>query len=434
MLAMSVTAATNTAIPYVPTRHDTVKDLLWLAEVGTNDVVYDLGSGDGRIVIAAVRDFRARKAVGIELNRQLVQESREKANAAGVADRVTFIEGDLFTTDFSDASVVVLYLGHDPNRELRAKIFGKLKPGTRVLSHQFGMGEWIADKTLDVRAVMFGMYGEIQNPFANNSEVPDFKSIPSRRDHDTCSMWIVPAPVAGVWRGTLHLETGESDVKLTLYQRLSGAFGSVEITGSTNMGGGAQADLWGTHLRVSFWSTNRPLSFSLFDGHVDGDQVKGTFWIGQKEIEWAGKREKGNLAGTWKFATPTNSALVLKIEGNGQLSATYFDRNRTPTYIGTRNLPIPITDIYDFGGGFYFTLLLGREEASRRTGPENGWVIGDAIETDRNLQGRIAFYPYPDSYSFPTERRKPQPKPNKDVKQPLEPDRWHQWSAKRIDD
>src|SRR5437868_3681708 len=86
-------SATNAPIPYVPTRHDMVKDLLWLAEVGTNDVVYDLGSGDGRIVIAAARDFGARKAVGIEMNPELVRESREKTKEAGVADRVSFIEG-----------------------------------------------------------------------------------------------------------------------------------------------------------------------------------------------------------------------------------------------------------------------------------------------------------------------------------------------------
>jgi tRNA1(Val) A37 N6-methylase TrmN6 len=82
----------------VATRHDTVRDLLWLADVGTNDVVYDLGSGDRRIVIAAVRDFGVRRAVGIELNAQLVQESREKAAEAGVADRIQFIQGDLTGT------------------------------------------------------------------------------------------------------------------------------------------------------------------------------------------------------------------------------------------------------------------------------------------------------------------------------------------------
>ena len=136
-------------IPFLPTRHQTVRDLLWLADAGTNDVVYDLGSGDGRIVIAAVRDFGARKAVGIELDPQLVRESREKAAQAGLADRVHFIQGDLFTNDFSEASVVVLYLGQEANLELRAQVVRALRPGARVVSHQFGMGEWKADKFLE---------------------------------------------------------------------------------------------------------------------------------------------------------------------------------------------------------------------------------------------------------------------------------------------
>ena len=159
-LSQAATPETNkpsnqSSIPYVPTRHDAVRDLLWLADVGTNDVVYDLGSGDGRVVIAAVRDFHARKAVGIEINPQLVREGREDAAKAGVAGRVDFFQGDLFTNDFSEASVVVLYLGHGANLDLRATLVRKLKPGARVVSHQFGMGEWVKDKTLDVRTTLF---------------------------------------------------------------------------------------------------------------------------------------------------------------------------------------------------------------------------------------------------------------------------------------
>jgi precorrin-6B methylase 2 len=145
----------------VPTRHDTVRDLLWLADVSTNDVVYDLGSGDGRVVIAAVRDFHARRAVGIELDAKLVDASRSNAVAAGVADRVKFIHGDLFTNDFSAASMLVLYLGQGANLDLRAKVIRTLKTGARVASHQYGMGEWMKDKTLIVRTYMLGMYGTV---------------------------------------------------------------------------------------------------------------------------------------------------------------------------------------------------------------------------------------------------------------------------------
>src|SRR5947209_6147078 len=121
------------SIPYVPTERDTVRDMLWMAEVGTNDVVFDLGSGDGRVVISAVRDFHARRAVGIEIDPKLVRESREAADKAGVPDRVEFIEGDLFTNDFGAATVITLYLGQRPNIELRSKICRTLRPGARVV-------------------------------------------------------------------------------------------------------------------------------------------------------------------------------------------------------------------------------------------------------------------------------------------------------------
>ncbi|MHC4890891.1 MAG: class I SAM-dependent methyltransferase, partial [Planctomycetota bacterium] len=120
-------AETNTlpvrsSIPYVATRSDAVRDMLWMANVGKDDVVYDLGSGDGRIVIAAVRDFAAHRAVGIEIDPNRIRQSRENAHKAGLTDRVELIQGDLFTTDFRQASVVTLFLGHKPNIKLRPKM------------------------------------------------------------------------------------------------------------------------------------------------------------------------------------------------------------------------------------------------------------------------------------------------------------------------
>ena len=112
-----------------------------MANVGKDDVLYDLGSGDGRIVIAAVRDFGARRAVGVENDPQRIRESRENATKVNVTDRVEFIQGDLFNAKFAQASVVTLFLGHGPNLRLRPKMFRTLKPGTRIVSHQFGMGE-----------------------------------------------------------------------------------------------------------------------------------------------------------------------------------------------------------------------------------------------------------------------------------------------------
>jgi precorrin-6B methylase 2 len=128
-------------VPYEPSPHAVVRAMLELAEVGPEDVVYDLGSGDGRIPIAAARDFGAR-AVGIELDPRLVARARENATKAGVADRVEFRIGDLFEADIGEASVVTLFLWPEVNIRLRPKLLAELKPGTRVVSHWHDMDEW----------------------------------------------------------------------------------------------------------------------------------------------------------------------------------------------------------------------------------------------------------------------------------------------------
>lgn len=129
-------------VPFLVTPHEIVEQMLRLARVGPDDVVYDLGSGDGRVVIAAARDFRARQAVGIEIDPALVTRSREYARRAGVADRVSFREQDLFQADLSTATVVTLYLTREVNLRLRPKLLAELRPGTRVVSFNFDMGDW----------------------------------------------------------------------------------------------------------------------------------------------------------------------------------------------------------------------------------------------------------------------------------------------------
>ncbi len=127
--------------PYVETPHELVTTMLKVAGVGKNDVVYDLGSGDGRIVIAAARDFGAR-AVGIELNGDRVRASQKSALDAGVAGRVEFREQDLFDADISRATVVTLYLLPYVNAKLLPKLLAELRPGARIVSHTYAMGNW----------------------------------------------------------------------------------------------------------------------------------------------------------------------------------------------------------------------------------------------------------------------------------------------------
>jgi len=136
-------------VPYVPTPQAVVDEMLKLAEVGKGDVIYDLGCGDGRIVITAAQKHGAR-GVGVDIDPQRIAESNENARKAGVTDRVKFMVQDLFTTDFKEATVVTLYLLPDVNLKLRPKLLRELKPGTRIVSHAFDMGDWKPDKTVQV--------------------------------------------------------------------------------------------------------------------------------------------------------------------------------------------------------------------------------------------------------------------------------------------
>ncbi len=136
-------------VPYVPTPQRVVDRMLELAEVTADDVVYDLGSGDGRIVIRAATEYGAR-GVGIEIDSALVRKARRNAEEAGVADRVAFRQGDLFEADISEATVVTLYLLPSVNLKLRPKLFEELAPGTRVVSHDFDMDEWEHEDRVEV--------------------------------------------------------------------------------------------------------------------------------------------------------------------------------------------------------------------------------------------------------------------------------------------
>jgi ribosomal protein L11 methylase PrmA len=137
-------------VPYVPTHEKVVAEMLKVAKVGKNDVLYDLGSGDGRIVITAAKQFGTR-GVGVDIDPARVTEARENAKKAGVTDRVKFLQQDLFETDIREATVVTLYLLPEVNLRLRPKLLSDLKPGTRVVSHNYDMGDWAPLKTLQLR-------------------------------------------------------------------------------------------------------------------------------------------------------------------------------------------------------------------------------------------------------------------------------------------
>jgi SAM-dependent methyltransferase len=134
---------------YVPTNPEVVDAMLKMANVTKDDVVYDLGCGDGRIVVAAARAYGA-KAIGVDIDPQRIAEANANAKTAGVEGRVKFILGDLFEQDFKEATVVTLYLLNTLNLRLRPKLWKELKPGTRVVSHAFDMGDWQPEQKQDV--------------------------------------------------------------------------------------------------------------------------------------------------------------------------------------------------------------------------------------------------------------------------------------------
>jgi SAM-dependent methyltransferase len=166
-------------VPYVQTPMEIVERMLRQAEVGKGDYVIDLGSGDGRIVIEAAK--RGARGLGVDLDPELVKLATENAQKAGVAERASFVQQDIFETDLSQATVVAFYLLPDFNAKLLPKLL-ELKPGTRIVSHDGGIADWPADETLEMRA----------------PEKPVGVGGVSRVD-----LWIVPADARGTWRGEI---------------------------------------------------------------------------------------------------------------------------------------------------------------------------------------------------------------------------------------
>jgi ribosomal protein L11 methylase PrmA len=146
--AQAQKAARTPDVIFVPTPQEVVEDMLRLVDIKKGDVLYDLGSGDGRIAITAAKVYGIR-AVGIDIDPQRIAEAQENAKKAGVTQLVEFRQADLFTSDFKEATVITLYLLPELNVKLRPRLLAELRPGTRIVSHQFDMGDWRPDKKLE---------------------------------------------------------------------------------------------------------------------------------------------------------------------------------------------------------------------------------------------------------------------------------------------
>lgn len=229
-------------VPFVPTPYVVIEEMLRLANVTPQDYVLDLGSGDGRVLITAAQRYGA-SGMGVDLDGDLVAQSQASAVEAGVADRVSFLQQDLFKTDLGRATVITMYLLPGVMGRLMPQLL-ELKPGTRLVSHDFRLGEWKPDVTTQIR----------KNTF----------------------LWIVPAKVAGPWRIRVALPGGEQDIELELRQKYQ------EIDGYGKFGG-RHAQIWETRLsgdRLSFVMVDdrdRENEAALyFDGRVNGDVIEGS--------------------------------------------------------------------------------------------------------------------------------------------------------------
>jgi len=221
---------------WVPTPDEVVDRMLRMAQVTPSDLVFDLGAGDGKIAIAAAKKFGAR-AVGIEYNPDMARHAQGNVEKAGVTGKARIIQGDIFATDFSQATVVTMYLLPALNLKLRPTLLA-MRPGTRVVSHSFTMEDWEPDET---------------------------SSMDGRRAY----FWLVPATVGGGWT----LETGGEKVELTFEQRYQKIEGSVGI-GHTH-GGLRDARLRGANISFAYVDNNGVRRD--FTGRVSGGRMEGSF-------------------------------------------------------------------------------------------------------------------------------------------------------------
>ena len=240
MLTTTGVQAQDLDVPYVPTPEKVVERMLDLADVNSGDYVIDLGSGDGRIVIAAAK--RGATGHGIDLDPQRVSEARANAAKANVQDRVMFMEANIFNTDFSNASVITMYLLPTVNEKLRPELLDKLEPGTRVVSHSFDMDEWEADKEVIV----------------NDNQ--------GSGTHDIY-FWVIPAKVGGSW-------SWESDGK-NFVMNIDQEFQEISVNLSDSQGNNYRvesADLRGK--RINIRAVNGDERYIL-SGRVEGNEIIG---------------------------------------------------------------------------------------------------------------------------------------------------------------
>jgi SAM-dependent methyltransferase len=269
-IACSPALAADASVPYVPTPQVVVDRMLEIAKVGPKDYLIDLGSGDGRIVVTAAKKYGTR-GFGVDLNPTRIAEAIMNSREAGVAGRVQFYQRDLFETDLSDATVITMYLLPRVNLALRPKILD-LKPGTRVVSHDFSMGEWKPDRHEEMEA---------KDKYAGAGGRSDIY------------LWIVPAKVAGTWTSQVQVRGKPVPYQVALTQEFQLVSGSANVAGRTVKI--ENAKLQGAQLTFEMTADveGTPLKHQ-FTGTVREDSIVGTVDLAgatlQAKTEWSATR------------------------------------------------------------------------------------------------------------------------------------------------
>jgi SAM-dependent methyltransferase len=249
-------------VPYVPTDEPVVAAMLRFAAVNENDVVYDLGCGDGRIVIAAARRFGCR-AVGVDIDPLRIRESRESAKRANVADRVTFHFKSFFDTDFSDATVVFLYLLPAINCRLRPRLLTDLKPGTRIVANYFGMSDWQPDMQAEAH-------------------------------HRILHQWIVPAQVNGTWNCVIDTPLKRTRLRLDLRRRYQNVSGTAHLSG--RMLPLHNGKLFADQLTFKLVDPEKRLPIKRLSARVEGATMRGSAQLTGPDspaVPWGAIRSAG---------------------------------------------------------------------------------------------------------------------------------------------
>jgi hypothetical protein len=251
--------ATKDAGPYVPSPQSVVADMLRYADVGAEDFLIDLGSGDGRIVLTAAKVFGAR-GFGVEIKDDLVRRSNEAAKKEGVADRVRFLKQDLFKTDMSQATVITMYLLPDTVNLLKDKFLNELRPGTRIVSHDYPLTGWIPEKY-----VQMDLEEKVQISGVTTTLI---------------YLYVVPAKVAGKWHAQMPPAVAKQPATLQLKQQLTRVSGSARLDGK-------EVALEDVKLRGDRISFKLPGRKGEFSGQVKGRTIEGVLENGSTRAPWS---------------------------------------------------------------------------------------------------------------------------------------------------